>query len=318
MRHPHYTVICALTLLLAWLAIANAETSQPKSFSVLSWNISEDAFSRQPDAFEKTLAWANADIVILDEVHPTADIDTFREQLPGKSDWNIYVGSSGGRQLQVIASRADVIGLPEFDGEIPYPESERLSLWESMSLRARSNPDWTMDNGIPVSGAIVDNGEHRLLVVATDMQCCGDTPQSWQERRRQIEAREVRRLIRKVLERETVDGLIIAGDFNLVNGAFALSILGGTYAEPVFGVTPAEVYHADGTSAWTWDGRRTPFPNGTLDFQLFSSSTLNPLSGSILDTENADEALLERTGLDAKSMMKTGRHRPLLVEYAWR
>ncbi|MEM1173311.1 MAG: endonuclease/exonuclease/phosphatase family protein [Pseudomonadota bacterium] len=310
-------VLLVVALLSAGLVSMRAETTDTATFSVLSWNISEDAFSRQPDAFAKTLAWADADIVILDELHPTADVEVFREQLPGEADWNIYVGTSGGRQLQAIASRGNVTALPEFDGEIPYPTEARDALWQAMTARDRANRDWTMDNGIPVSGAIVEDQAHRLLVVVTDMQCCGDSPQSWQERRRQLEAREIRRLIREVLQRETVDGLIIAGDFNLVNGAFPLSILGGSYEAPVFGVVPAEVYHADG-QAWTWDGRRTPFPNGTLDFQLYSPGALEPRSGKILDTENIDTEQLNSLGLDTRSMMKTGRHRPLLVEYAWR
>ena len=164
---------------MAWLPFASVDAED--GFSLLSWNISEDAFTRHPDVFGKTLAWADADIVVLDEVHPTADMDAFTDQLPGPDEWNVHVGTSGGRQLQVIASNGKVIPLPEFAGEIPYPEVERERLLQAMSPRERGNPDWTMDKGIPVTGAIVENGERRLLVVAADMQCCGDTPQSWQE-----------------------------------------------------------------------------------------------------------------------------------------
>jgi hypothetical protein len=138
--------------------------------------------------------------------------------------------------------------------------------------------------------------------VITDLQCCGDTPESWQEFRRRVEAREIRRLIRQVLERTHVDGIVFAGDFNLVNGSFALSLLTGPYRPPDAGLIPAELYHSDGSSTWTWDGRETPFPSGTLDFQLYSPRSLEMHSGYILDTESP----------------RTGRHRPLVAEYAWR
>jgi hypothetical protein len=157
-----------------------------------------------------------------------------------------------------------------------------------------------------------------LLVLITDLQCCGDGPESWQETRRRIEARIIRGLARQVLERTRVDGIVIAGDFNLVNGTFALSLLTGPYGAPDAGLIPAELYHPDGQTTWTWDGRGTPFPSNTLDFQLYGPNSLGLQAGLILDSENLQADELEALGLERNSLQRTGRHRPLLVEYEWK
>ena len=312
----------ALLALLGLLAIggspvAFADESAP-GFSVISWNVSDDAYVREPEVFQRVLAWADPDIVLLDEFELTRKTENLDALFPAPAGWNIHIGASGGRQRQVIASRTTVIPMPEFAEQIDYPKAVRDRLWRQMTQRQRSNPSWTMDGGIAVTGAIVERDNRRVLIVVTDLQCCGDTPQSWQESRRRFEASVIRDRIRGVLAREPVDALLLAGDFNLVTGAFTLSILGGPYAAPVGGAMPAEVYHDDGVSAWTWDGRGTPFPKGVLDFQLFSPGTLDYTSTRILDTEMADKVELERIGLTRDAMARTGRHRPLLVRYHWK
>ena len=314
-RNPLLTLFGLLAFVACPAAIAD-ET--PSGFSVISWNVSDDAYVREPDVFQRVLSWADPDIVLLDEFEPSRKSTNLGQLFPAPAGWNIHIGSSGGRQRQVIASRTTVIPMPEFAEQIDYPKDVRDRLWQQMSERERSNPSWTMDGGIAVSGAIVERDDRRLLIVVTDLQCCGDTPQSWQESRRRFEASVIRSRIRDVLAREPVDALLLAGDFNLVTGAFTLSILGGPYASPIGGAMPAEIYHDDGVSAWTWDGRGTPFPKGVLDFQLFSPGTLDYSSTRVLDTELADRAELERYELKPDALRKTGRHRPLLVRYHWK
>ena len=58
-----------------------------------------------------------------------------------------------------------------------------------------------MNDGIPVNGAVILIGKQRLLVVITDLTCCGNGPQSWEELRRRVEASEIRRLLQQILER---------------------------------------------------------------------------------------------------------------------
>lgn len=289
---------------------------------IVSWNISDDSFVSEPRAFQSLLLWANPQVVLLDEVDPSADPENLVNALvairPGEDEtWDVDVGASGGRQRGLIASRAKLEKLPEFSSIVPYPEADIRRVLKGMSPEEQTNPDWSMKGGIPVNGVVIHAGSRRLLVVIADLQCCGDGPKSWQEFRRRVEAREIRRLIRQVLQRYSVDGIVLAGDFNMVNSTFPMAILTGPYAQPHSGLIPAELYHSDGVTTWTWDGRRTPFPSNTLDYQLYGPHGLEMRSGIILDTEGISAQMREQLGLEIDTSMRTGRHRPLLVEYNW-
>jgi endonuclease/exonuclease/phosphatase family metal-dependent hydrolase len=302
MRTATRSFVLALALALASpLALA-------EGFRILSWNISYNAFEEEAEEFQSLLQWADPDIVLLDEVYPSVPLEGLHTALatlrPGEDEtWRLNYGISGGRQRDIIASRAPLEALPEFSSMVPYPEDERQYIRGRMSDEQRANVYLTMDNGIPVNAAIVLVGGRRLLAVITDLQCCGDDADSWQEYRRQVEAREIRQLIEKVLERTDVDGLVIAGDFNLVSGLAAADILNEPYEICPDGLSTAELYHPDGVSQWTWNGSGMPFPNGRLDFQFYCSDTLEMHSGFVLDNDIVGE---------------TGRHRPLVAEYGWK
>lgn len=288
----------------------------------MSWNVSDDAFVSEQRVFRSLLLWADPDVVLLDEVAPSASDEQLKKSLvalrPGeKETWKINIGVSGGRQRCVVASRAPQETLLEFASIVPYPDAERRYLLAHMSSEDRAYSAYSMDGGIPVNGAIIVAGGRRLLTVIADLQCCGNGQNSWQEYRRRAEAREIRRLIRQVLQRTSVDGILIAGDFNLVNGSAPLVVLSGPYSSTHAGMIAAELYHPDGSTTWTWDGRRTPFPSSTLDYQLYGPQGLMMRSGFILDTERLPLEALERHGLESGASARTGRHRPLVVEYGW-
>lgn len=169
-----------LALAVAWqLALVDAPATTDSGTRVLSWNISSDAFVRHPEQFQALLRRADADILLLDEVRPVADAGKLAIVLadlePGaESEWHIEYGQSGGRQRDVIASRAPIEALPEFSRIIPYPEVAKHHILQAMSEWERGNSDLSMENGIPVNGALVYTGGRRLLVVIADLQCCGD------------------------------------------------------------------------------------------------------------------------------------------------
>ncbi|MGK2924786.1 MAG: endonuclease/exonuclease/phosphatase family protein [Lysobacterales bacterium] len=175
-----------------------------------------------------------------------------------------------------------------------------------------------MDAGIPVNGVIVPDGNRRLLLIITDLMCCGDGPQSWEEQRRRVEAKVIRNLVRQVLAREKIDGLIIAGDFNLVATALPLVMLSGPYPAPNPGLIGAEIYHLDGHTTWTWDGRGTPFPSRALDYQLYGPNALEMRSGYVFDSEDLPPEALQATGLAPDTSRRLSTHRPLVVTYRWR
>ena len=304
-------------------SIADEPKVPGKSIRILSWNISGDAFVSEQREFRSLLSWADPDLILLDEVQPSASkadlLESFDALGPDTDDtWTVDIGVSGGRQRCVVASRARQEALPEFASIIPYPDADRRYLLQHMSDDDLDYSMYSLDGGIAVNGAIVLDGDRRLLTIIADLQCCGNDQSSWQEYRRRAEAREIRRLIQQVLQRTSVDGIVIAGDFNLVNGPMPLVMLSAPSSPDDTGLITAQVYHPNSSASWTWDGRGTPFPSGTLDFQLYDSQQLKMRSGFVLDTESLPPETLKQHELDRETSARTGRHRPLLVEYGWK
>ena len=315
-------VACVLAISSAY-SIADEAKDSGDRIRVLSWNISGDAFVSEQREFQSLLSWADPDLVLLDEVQPSAKgadlLKSFDTLHPNTDEiWTVDIGVSGGRQRCVVASRVPQEALPEFASIIPYPDADRRYLLEHMSDDDLEYSKYSLDGGIPVNGAIVLDGGRRLLTIIADLQCCGDDQNSWHEYRRRAEAREIRRLIQQVLQRTSVDGIIIAGDFNLVNGPMPLVMLSRPNSPANTGLVAAEVYHPNSSTSWTWDGRGTPFPSGTLDFQLYDSQKLVMHSGFILDTEKLSAEMLQHHALESDTAGLTGRHRPMLVEYGWK
>ncbi len=91
----------------------------------------------------------------------------------------------------------------------------------------------------------------------------------------------------------------------------------GPEGPPHSSLIPAEIYHLDGSTAWTWDGRGTPFPSSALDYQLYSSQSLRVRGGFIVDSEDLSSDELDTLGIQPKTSSRLSDHRPLLVEYVW-
>ena len=299
------------------LVLADESVQAGAEIRIMSWNIADGAFVTHPAEFRSLLLYSGANVLLLDEVAPSAGPEQLRRVLVEPESWQLDFGTSGGRQRGVIASRMPLEALPEFASILPYPEADQREIRERMPPAARNYRAWSMDGGIPVHGALVHTAGRRLLVVVADLQCCGNEPGSWQEFKRQIETAEIQKRVRQVLDRIQVDGMVLAGDFNLVNTPIPLTILAGPYQAPHLLLTPAEPYHLDGTTNWTWDGRGTPFPSGALDYQLYSSHSLGIAASLVLDTEDLSDEELELSGLKSNTSRQLSDHRPLIVEYSW-
>jgi len=292
---------------------------------ILSWNVSEHAHVKHPEAFRSLLAIGNADIVLLDEVSPDAGRGELQPLIAAarnddRKDWQVLWGISGGRQRGVVASRYPLQALPEFSTPLQYSQPERAAIEARMPQTDFARKAYGMDGGIPVNGAIVTVAGRRILLVITDLQCCGEGPDSWQEYRRQLEARIIAASVRRVLAREDVFAVVIAGDFNAVAGRTPLEILSGPYGSPSATLSPAKAIHLGAAAAenWTWDGRGTPFPSGVLDFQLYDPDRFSVRTAIVLDTEDMPVDTLRRHGLDAGASRALSEHRPILVEYGFR
>ena len=323
---PAVLACCALALatsgVAGWRAqsLTGTAVSGGDAVRVLSWNVSSDAFVRDPSSFRALLTSADADILLFDEVGPDTTEAQLRAALArrdGGGDWHIDIGRSGGRQRGVIVSRVPLERLPEMSEVVPYPARERERIRSLMVAANADRPGYSMDGGVPVNGAILRAGSRRLLVVIVDLQCCGEDPAAWEEDRRRVEAREIQARIEQVLRRTQVDGVIVAGDLNLVSTPLPLVILSGPYPLPHAGLIAADLRHVDGKETWTWNGQGTPFPSRPMDFVLYTPNALRLRTGYILDSADLGRPELERLGLQPDAARRVSAHLPLVTEFLW-
>ena len=132
---PAVLACCAFALagsgVAGWRAqsLTGTAASGGDAVRVLSWNVSSDAFVRDPASFRALLTSADADILLFDEVGPDTTEAQLRAALArrrdGGGDWHVDIGRSGGRQRGVIVSRVALERLPEMSEVVPYPARER-------------------------------------------------------------------------------------------------------------------------------------------------------------------------------------------------
>jgi endonuclease/exonuclease/phosphatase family metal-dependent hydrolase len=275
----------------------------------------------QRDAFRALVRLADPDLLILDEVdgrHVPADLTAALRGIRGDADtvWHATIGTGGGYQRGSVVSREPVEAVDEL-ALVAYPDTAAAQVLglapDSLHQRLRRN----LAGGLPVHGAILRAGGRRLLAVSLDLQCCG-VAGSWEDERRLVEARLVRDALERALRRRPVDGVLAAGDLNLVGTATPLVILMGPYDPPRVHLVPAEAYHRDGRTTWTWDGRGTEFPSKPLDFQLHTSGSLDRVAAVVLDTRDLTPAELAALGIDAAASRRVSDHLPVVVDYRWR
>lgn len=296
------------------------------TFRVSVWNVAESSFVRRPAAFRRILEATNADVFSFDEVgeHTTpAELLGTLRGLRGPADtvWHLSWGPGGDYQRTVIASRSPLEHVPEFS-PLPFPGTVGLVLGRAPdSLHARLQSDFA--RGVATNAAVVEVRGRRLLLVGLDLWARGNSPDSWEEARRRVEAAAIRDAVRLVLARlmsqqRDVDGVVIGGDMNLVAGRAPLDTLLAMVPGRIGGLGLAPAVHADGWSTWTWDGRGGPFHSARMDAVLFSERTLAVVSAHIVDWDTFPAAERAALGLTPAPAAGFSRHRPVVVEFAWR
>jgi hypothetical protein len=129
----------------------------------------------------------------------------------------------------------------------------------------------------------------------------------------------VSKRLKSAVARIHPDGIVVAGDMNLVSGRAALdTILKSVTARPLSPMMRVDALHLDGWTDWTWDGTGTPFNGGRLDNFVYSAGTLTPQFSRIWDTADMPPDTLRAHGLEATSSKDINRHRPVVVDFVFR
>ncbi len=286
------------------------------AFRVLSWNVAGTAMLNRPEPFRRILAALAPDLILFDEVSSRSSAATV-SRLLGEG-WRALFGATGGRQRGVIASRAPLAPVPAMLN-IQYPRQQRDAL-VALAPDARLRERMAEDNaaGAPTVGAIAEAAGRRLLVAPIDLQCCGGRPGGPADRLRQLEVESIHRGVAEALRAEQPDGVLVAGDFNLVASRAPLDqMIAGL--DPAGGdLAIAQPLHLDGLAAYTWSSPGSPFPPGRLDYLLYSRSSLRVVRSFVFRTSDLAPAWLRIHGLAVSDSEAASDHLPIAADFAWR
>lgn len=288
--------------------------SSDTSFRVLSWNVSRESFFEHGDLTRRVLQVSKPDIALLDEMPGDLEDDRLRRWLdadPSTRGWSFVIGRQGsGDQKAVVISRWTLQRVDEFD-QIRYPDG-KMAEWIAAAGEARPlrvGPTGEM----PTVGALLNHQGRKLLLVSADFQCCGDSPRSWEEQRRQLEAGLLRETVLAAWQRLQADGVVLGADLNRVQGPAPLDLLAGRGEQRLW---PVGALHRNSRHDWTWDGRGTPFRSQRLDFLLYTSS-LREVGSLIFDSERFNELEVLEWGLSKRASREMSQHRPIVADLAW-
>ena len=324
-----FTIVAISTLLAGCGSQRTRELNTTESrgvFRVAVWNVAESSFVRKPDAFRRVLRATDADIFSFDEVGEHTSPEQLRAVLRGlrgiaDTVWHLSWGIGGDYQRTVIASRTPLEHVSEF-APLPFPTTSELVLARAPdSLHAKLRADFT--RGVAANAAIAELRGEKLLLVGLDLWARGNSPDSWEETRRRVEAAAIRDAIVRVLQRQDsagkrVRGVVVGGDMNLIAGRAPLDTLLALNASRFTRLTLAHALHTDGWSSWTWDGRGGPFHSARMDVLIFSDHTLRALSASVVDWDGFTWAERSALGLLPAPALGFSRHRPVVAQFEWR
>lgn len=317
--HPWLATLLVLIANIAFTTSATADSPwMPRqahtTMRVLSWNISRQAFFRAGEKTQRLLAAMAPDILLLDEMPKSAtpeSIATFLDQAITGSPWHVVIGqATGGLERGSISSRWPLTRAVQFDG-LHYRPSDARS-WIEASGEHAERLRQTLPLGVAVAGAIANVEGMHVLLVSFDLQCCGDSPDAWEELRRLAEAQLIRGAIEATLAATPIDAVIIGGDANNVQGDEVLRILQGSPSD----LADAPARREDGSN-WTWDGRGTPFPSKKID-HILHSARLDVSDAFVFDPEGWPVEWLDHYGVQRDWAGQISAHRPVVVDFSLR
>jgi hypothetical protein len=297
-------------------ADATAVSRSPDAeFRLLSWNVGDHGPVTAADAFDRLVSALSPDVILLDEVSRDIDREWFERRFAALGgDWTVVRGTSGGRQTALIASRLPLEPVASL-ANVEYADSiYELSeiAFRQLQIDLATGPADRM----PVLGAVLEAGPSRLLLVTLDLPCCGYAG-SAEDRARIIMADAVNRAVSTAVADGDIDGVVVAGDFNLVGSRAPLDrVLPGL--DPAGGdLVPVPALRLNRASAATWWNPSDRFPPGRLDWVLHSS-TLEPVRAFVFDVSDITAAAAQSLGLDAGDSDAVSDHRPVIVDFAVR
>jgi len=257
---------------------------------VLSLNVLFSAPLQNPDAFKRTLAAVNADVILFQEWFntPQATIQNWMNTNAGPG-WTVYAPNAS----KGVAVAARVPVLETIPGPLPG-----------------SGPG----AGARFVGAVVEGPAGPVIVGSLHLKCCGGANSSEDVRRVQ-EADSINATLADALARHPGAAMAIGGDYNLVGTRTPLETLARGLAADGGDLAPAHALTIGDPAAVTWVDEKSRFSPGRLDWILFDPARSTLRRAFTLDTRRLAPAALSRLGLESLDSHATD-HLPVVVDLA--
>ncbi len=307
---------------------AAAVAKVPGAFRVVVWNVSDQSFRANADAFQRVVAALNPDVLLLDEVYYTVtleDLARFGEGISlrgGEGPWSWSLAQGGGRQRTAVGARGLAIrgepGMARIDhapGALEQwlvevgdePEAPRMPRPSALARAEAAG-------GLSATGAWVTVGGVDVLFVPVDLQSAGYDG-SPRDRLRELQAATLNGAIAAALVERPDSGVVVAGDLNLVGSSRPLEALrrglgvGGDDLE----VARLERLRDRSLATWRSTWGDDPFSPGRLDYLLYRGGVLEVDRAFVFDA--ADMSLAARDALAIlESDTEKSDHLPLVVD----
>lgn len=212
---------------------------------------------------------------------------------------------AGNRERGSIAARVPLLRAPQFDSL--HFEADEQARWLAAGGAHAERLARQLPQGVAAVGAVARIDGRSLLLVSFDLQCCGETPDSWEAEKREREAALIRDAINQS-HAEGVERVLLAGDANNVQGDAPLRQL--AHGTPALREVAAA---RDDGQRWTWDGRGTPYRSARLD-HMWHGPGIQVLQARILDVEDWDADRLAAHRVQSTWSREQSPHRPIVAD----
>lgn len=307
---------------------AAAVAKAPGAFRVVVWNVSDQSFRANADAFQRVVAALNPDVLLLDEVYYTVtleDLERFGDgtsSREGEGPWNWSLAQGGGRQRTAVGANGVAIrgepGMARIDhapGALDQwlaevgdePEAPRMP---PPSVLARAEAA----GGLSATGAWVTIEGVDVLFVPVDLQSAGYDG-SPRDRLRELQAATLNGAIAAALAERPDAGVVVAGDLNLVGSARPLDALRRGLGADGNDLEVARPERLRDRSLATWRSTwgNDPFSPGRLDYLMYRGGVLKVDRAFVFDA--ADMSPVAREALAfLESDTEKSDHLPLVVD----
>lgn len=269
---------------------------------IVSWNVNQGALLTNSEPFGRVLAAVDPDVILLQELTDRNTAGQIKGVLnrwlphDGPQQWDVVFGAGGGNLRCVIASR--------------------LELTPSKPVELVPHPMWREDHYLRAVGTIIEHAGKRLLVISMHLRARGRAG-SREDLIRGLEVETLRQAIRSAMLGENINGIIVAGDFNLVGSRRPLDLMTRWLDLEDWSLKAAQAYQLDGLSNATWADPDEPFVPGRLDYLLYSDATLTLARSFVLDSRDLNPRWLDRHGLKLDDTASASDHLPLIADVKW-